>query len=67
MTNQDYWNLSAHIEFKQSIQPKQLTKVLSKLVDHHDMLRAIYTKAVDGTWIQIIRAPGIIPLSLSLI
>ncbi|WP_144481912.1 non-ribosomal peptide synthetase [Bacillus pumilus] len=61
MTNQDYWNLSAHIEFKQSIQPEQLTQVLSKLVDHHDMLRAIYTKEVDGTWIQTIRAPGIIP------
>ncbi|MFB8733200.1 hypothetical protein ACEQPO_02485 [Bacillus sp. SL00103] len=32
MTNQDYWNLSAHIEFKQSIQPEQLTQVLSKSI-----------------------------------
>ncbi|MCY7732830.1 amino acid adenylation domain-containing protein [Bacillus safensis] len=61
LTNQDYWNLSAYMEFKQSIQLKQLTQVLSKIVDHHDMLRAIYTKAADGSWIQTIRAPGITP------
>ncbi|KPN13027.1 non-ribosomal peptide synthetase [Bacillus australimaris] len=61
MTNQDHWNLSAHIEFKQSVPLEQLTQVLSKIVDHHDMLRAIYTKAADGSWIQTIREPGIIP------
>ncbi|MFP3324813.1 condensation domain-containing protein, partial [Planococcus sp. SIMBA_160] len=61
MTNQDYWNLSAHFEFKQSVPLKQLTQVLSKLVDHHDMLRAAYTKESDGTWIQTIREPGITP------
>ncbi|QGX67142.1 amino acid adenylation domain-containing protein [Bacillus sp. ms-22] len=61
MTNQDYWNLSAHIEFKQSVPLKQLTQVLSKVVDHHDMLRAVYTKEADGTWIQTIREPGILP------
>ncbi|MGY4786602.1 condensation domain-containing protein [Bacillus sp. OHL2] len=67
MTNQDYWNLSAHMEFKQSIQLKQLTQVLSKIVDHHDMLRAMYTKTADGSWIQTIRAPGIPLVSPSLI
>ncbi|WP_260844433.1 hypothetical protein, partial [Staphylococcus epidermidis] len=25
------------------------------------MLRAIYTKEADGTWIQTIREPGVIP------
>ena len=49
------------MEFKQSIQLKQLTQVLSKVVDHHDMLRAMYTKTADGSWIQTIRAPGITP------
>ncbi|MDG3044588.1 condensation domain-containing protein [Bacillus sp. B6(2022)] len=61
MTNQDYWNLSAHIEMKRSVPHEQLTQVLSKLVDHHDMLRAIYTKEADGTWIQTIREPGVTP------
>ncbi|PCK23143.1 non-ribosomal peptide synthetase [Bacillus pumilus] len=61
MTNQDYWNLSAHVEFKQSVSFEQLTQVLSKLVDHHDMLRAVYTKEADGTWRQTIREPGITP------
>ncbi|PRO40487.1 non-ribosomal peptide synthetase [Bacillus sp. LLTC93] len=61
MTNQDYWNLSAHFQFKQSVPLKQLTQVLSKVADHHDMLRATYTKEADGTWVQTIREPGITP------
>ncbi|KEP25300.1 non-ribosomal peptide synthetase [Bacillus zhangzhouensis] len=61
MTNQDYWNLSAHFQFKQSVSLKQLTQVLSKVADHHDMLRATYTKEADGTWVQTIREPGITP------
>ncbi|MDR0126242.1 non-ribosomal peptide synthetase [Bacillus zhangzhouensis] len=61
MTNQDYWNLSAHFQFNQSVPLKQLTQVLSKVADHHDMLRATYTKEADGTWVQTIREPGITP------
>lgn len=65
MTNQDYWNLSAHIELNQSVTLEQMTQVLTKLVDHHDMLRVIYTKEADGTWIQTIREPGITPFVTS--
>ncbi|OLP65656.1 Linear gramicidin synthase subunit D [Bacillus pumilus] len=61
MTNQDYWNLSAHVELNQSVSLSQVTHVLSQLVDHHDMLRAKYTKQADGTWKQTIQEPGITP------
>ncbi|MFS0655873.1 amino acid adenylation domain-containing protein [Bacillus sp. 179-C3.3 HS] len=61
MTNQDYWNLSAHIEINQSVSFEQLTQVFTKLVDHHDMLRAKYTRHADGTWTQTICEPGITP------
>ncbi|MFJ5965681.1 amino acid adenylation domain-containing protein [Bacillus sp. NPDC093026] len=61
LTNRDYWNLSAHIELNQSVSLTQVTHVLSKLVDHHDMLRAMYIKESDGTWVQTVREPGVIP------
>ncbi|MGE6631996.1 amino acid adenylation domain-containing protein [Bacillus sp. NPDC077027] len=61
ITNQDYWNLSAHLEIDQSVSLDELKQVLAHLLNHHDMLRAIYAKQEDGEWSQIIREPGLEP------
>ncbi|KAJ1969579.1 hypothetical protein IWQ62_000532 [Dispira parvispora] len=59
MENNHRWSMSVLVELTQTITVDSLTHALSRLVDHHDMLRGSYTKDDDnGHWTQQVMLPG---------
>ncbi|MGW3678932.1 non-ribosomal peptide synthase/polyketide synthase [Streptomyces prasinus] len=54
----EYFNQSVVVETAEDVDTGALNAALAALWDHHDALRARFTRAADGTWHQEYAAPG---------
>ncbi|CAK4673164.1 unnamed protein product [Aphanomyces euteiches] len=52
--NVQYWNLSLTLKSRLSLRKPDLQQAISKLVDHHDMLRARYSYNEQDGWSQYV-------------